>query len=230
MNLVLDYVKEFMTTEQAFDITEKDKTDYLWFRGSDLKAIPQLTLNENFTPTSDDADMRGRYKPLYDEPTIDPTTGEEIPGELMTKNAEFDLEVYIGAGMPNNKSFIYEAAVELHRENIVTTEETREVLKKMLNWPIIDPWKPEGIFSGRNSSAEQLDIANSIATPQAPEIPPSPMGSAPVGPQIDPAMIQQIQAMVQSGNVDQNQLYAMLSQLPPEALNMILAGIQGGVI
>lgn len=232
MNLVLDYVKEFMTTEQAFDITEKDQTSYLWFRGSDLKAIPQLTLNENYNPSSDDAARRGRYKPLYDETTVDPETGEEIVGELMTKNAEFDIEVYIGAGMPNNKSFIYEATVELHRENIVTTEEAREVLKKMLNWPIIDPWKPEGTFAGRNSSAEQLDIANSITTPEQtlPDIQPTPMGQPMAGPQIDPAIIQQIQAMVQSGNMDQNRLYSLLSQLPPETLNLILTGIQGGVI
>ncbi len=67
MELVLAYVKEFMTVEQAFDITEKDQTEFLWFRGSDLKAIPELTFNENFLPNSDE-EGRGRYKPLLDEP------------------------------------------------------------------------------------------------------------------------------------------------------------------
>ena len=226
MEIVLDYVKEFMTTEQAFDIVEKDKVDYLWFRGSNLKDIPQLTLNENYSPESDDLDLRGRYRPLYDEPTVD-EMGEEVPGAPMTKSAEFDLEVHIGAGMPNNKSFIYEAAVELHRENIATTEETREVIKKILNWPIIDPWKPEGTFAGRNSSAEQLQVANGMIGAGMPEMP----GMAPpASPTVDPAVVQQLQAMVQSGNVDQNQLQAMLSTLPPETLELILSALQGGTL
>jgi hypothetical protein len=229
MDLVLDNVKEFMTVEQAFDITEKDKIEYLWFRGSDLKAVPQLTLNENFNAESDDP-LKGRYKPLYDEPQVD-EFGNENPGELLTKVAEFDIELHIGAGMPNNKSFLYEAAVELHRENIVTTEETRATLKQILNWPIIDPWSPEGVFAGRNSSADQLDIANSI-TGQQPILPPEQQPSPQLMPQepaVDPAILQQLQAMMASGNVDQNQLYALLSGLPPEILNQVLAGLQGGM-
>lgn len=233
LDITLDYVKEFMTTEQAFDITEKDKTEYLWFRGSDLKEIPQLTYNENFDPESDDLELKGRYKPLYDEPTIN-EFGEEQPGELMTKVAEFDIEIHIGAGMPNNKSFLYEAAVELHRENITTTEETRATLKQVLNWPIIDPWSPEGVFAGRNSSADQLDIANSI-TGQQPIMPPEqPPMQSPMQPvqqsTVDPAIIQRLQQMVSSGTVDYAQLHALLSQLPPDVLNQILAGLQGGVL
>ena len=203
LDISLDYVQEFMTTEQAFDITEKDKTEYLWFRGSDLKEIPQLTYNENFDAESDDLELKGRYKPLYDEPTVN-EFGEEQPGELMTKVAEFDIELHIGAGMPNNKSFLYEAAVELHRENITTTEETRATLKQILNWPIIDPWSPEGVFAGRNSSADQLDIANSITGQQPimpPEQPPGqPQMQSPMQPvqqpTVDPAIIQRLQQMV----------------------------------
>jgi hypothetical protein len=235
MELVLAYVKEFMTVEQAFDITEKDQTEFLWFRGSDLKAIPELTFNENFLPNSDE-EGRGRYKPLLDDPYVN-ELGEEQPGEPLTKNAEFDLEVHIGAGMPNNKSFIYEAAVELHRENIATTEETREVLKKMLNWPIIDPWSPEGTFAGRNSSAEQLDIANSMIPGQVPpegQVPQSPMTPTPemsmgqsMAP-IDPALIQQLQMMASSGQTVQ--LQQALNQLPPEVLNQLLATLQGGAV
>jgi len=240
MNLLLDYVKEFMTIEQAFDITEKEEVNYLWFRGSDLKSIPQLTMNENFNKESDDADLRGRYKPLIDSSQVD-EFGNEIPGEPLTKDAEFDIELHLGAGMPNNKSFIYEAAVELHRENIATTEETRATLKQMLNWPILDPYKPEGIFAGRNSSADQLGIANSITggdtqiTP--PEVPPQAQAPQPAAPtpqpqgmNVDPAIIQQLQEMASSGNVDQSQLYALLSGLPPEILNAIMQGLQGGMI
>lgn len=233
MDLILDYIKEFMTIEQAFDITEKDQVQYLWFRGSDLKEIPQLTLNENFNKESDNAELRGRYKPLYDESSID-EYGEEQMGELLTKSAEFDIELHLGAGMPNNKSFIYEAAVELHRENIATTEETRAVIKQMLNWPIIEPYKPQGTFAGRNSSAEQLEIANSTTANGQAVVPPEQaeqsqpqVQAQPMQSEVDPAIMAQLQNMLASGNVDQNQLYAILSSLPSDVLNAVLAGLQG---
>ena len=54
----------------------------------------------------------------------------------MTKIAEFDIEIHLGAGMPNNKSFIYEATIELLREGAITQEEARATLKDVLNWPI----------------------------------------------------------------------------------------------
>ena len=136
-------------------------------------------MNENFNPESDDIGLRGKYKELYEDTQTD-EAGNEVPGKLMTKKAEFDLEVYIGAGMPNNKSFLYEATIELHRENVVTTEETRQTLKQLLNWPIINPWEPKGTFAGRNSSAEQLGIANSM-TGEQPLAPPTPE-AAPTAP------------------------------------------------
>jgi len=237
-DLVLAYAKEFMTVEQAFDITEKGKTNYLWFRASDLKEIPQLTLNENFNPDSDDVDNRGKYKPLYDEPTVD-EAGSEVPAQKMTKDAEFDIEIYLGAGMPNNKSFIYEASVELHRENIITTEETRAVLKQMMNWPIIDPYQPSGVFSGRNSSAEQLDIANGQATSQ-PQDSSSPTtnvqanlsgdqtGQVPGESAIDPELMAQLVALLQSGKVDPQQLYGIIQQLPENIQVAILNSMQNG--
>lgn len=210
LELVLDYVKEFMTTEQAFDILEKNQVEYLWFRGSDLKDVPILTLNENYEPDSEEQG-RERYKELYDE-----------EGDLMTKIAEFDIELHLGTGMPNNKSFLYEATVELHRENIVTTEETRQVLKQLLNWPVIDPWQPEGNFNGRNSSAEQLALANGQAMPGEEQ----PM-EQPVE-QDYGAVVEQIKQMVGSGNIDPNQLYGLLNQLPPEILAQVQAGLGGG--
>jgi hypothetical protein len=238
--LDLKYVKEFMTTEQAFDITENGKTDYLWFRGSDLKSIPQLTLNENFNPLSDDAELRGKYKPLLDDSTID-EQGNEIPGQPMTKDAEFDIEIHIGAGMPNNKSFLYEAAVELHREGIVTTEETRETLKQMLNWPVIDPQSPNGTFAGRNMSPDQLAAMNGqpgatapaqqvqqVQQPQQPQQVQQPQqGQAQV--QVDPAMLQNLVSLLQSGKIGMNQAQEILSQLPPEALQQVETALQGMV-
>lgn len=226
--------EELMTTEQAFDITENDKVKYLWFRASDLKNIPQLTYNENYNKESDDADNKGRYKKLYEDSTTD-EMGNEVPGELMTKRADFDIEITLGTGLSNNKSFLYDAVVELHRENLVTTEESRQTLKKLLNWPVIDPWNPQGTFAGRNSSAEQLDIANSTTnggangatipivgqTPQTPQ-------TTPQVSEVNPAILQQVQQLMLSGNPDPNQLYALLKQLPSDVLQAVLEGIKGG--
>lgn len=229
--LVLAYAKEFMTIEQAFDITEKGETNYLWFRASDLKNIPQLTYNENYNPDSDDVDNRGRYKTLYDEPTTD-EEGNMIPAQPMTKDAEFDIEIHMGAGMPNNKSFLYEASVELHRENIITTEETRAVLKQTMNWPIIDPYSPSGMFSGRNSSAEQLDIANGqTGNQQQQEVPNMSgdlTGQIPGNQSIDPNLLAQLTTLLKSGNVDPQQLYGLISQLPENVQVAILQSLQGG--
>lgn len=204
VELLLDYIKEFMTTEQAYDITENGKTDYLWFRGSDLKQIPWKTLNENYDPESDDVDTYGRYKDLLDE-----------EGKVMTKDAEFDLEISLGAGMPNSKSFIYQASLELHRENVITQEEARETIKQVLNWPIIDPFNPVGTFAGRNNSAEQLAVANGVNPPSS--------GGAPVQ-----EMIEQGTA---GGNMDTEAAIDMfmtsMQMIPPEILQTLLAQLGG---
>ncbi|MCU7521936.1 MAG: hypothetical protein HF312_17105 [Ignavibacteria bacterium] len=155
IELLLDYIKEFMDEEQAFDVTENDKTDYLWYRGSSLKEIPYLTLNENWNP-EDETLNTSRYRPLKDE-----------NGEMITKEAEFDIEISLGAGMPNNKSFLYQAVIELNREGLITREEGRATLKKVLNWPIIDPFNPQGQFVSRNMSDEQLAMANGTPFPSS---------------------------------------------------------------
>lgn len=204
LELVLEYIKEFMTTEQAFDLTEKDNTEYLWFRGSDLNHIPWKSLNENFDPTSD-AQGTDLYKDLYEE-------DEEGNAKLMTKDAEFDLEISLGAGMPNNKSFLYQSTIELMRENIITQEEARACLKQLLNWPIIDPYKPEGTFAGRNSSEEQLNIANQV--PVEPEVETEQTPEQVVPPTQNP----QIQMILQQA----------LADLPPEQAQALM-GMLGGM-
>lgn len=216
LGLVLDYVKEFMTEEQAFDITEKGNTEYLWFRGSDLTHIPWKSLNENFDPTSDEPGTE-LYKDLYDDiEEIDEFGNPVTRSELMTKDAEFDIEVSLGAGMPNNKSFLYQATIELMRENIITQEEARACLKQLLNWPIIDPFNPVGKFSGRNSSDEQLDIANGMT--------PGMVGGV-EGEQVEPPT----QASVAPPANDQAQyvIQQALAQLPPEVARQLIMMLEG---
>lgn len=210
IDMLLDYIKEFMTVEQAYDITENDKPQYLWFRGSSLKEIPWKTYNENFNPISDEPGTE-MYKDLY-EPLIGEDgkpvlndNGEPIM-ELVTKEAEFDIEFTIGAGMPNNKSFLYQAVVELNREGLITREEGRTTLKKILNWPIIDPLNPVGEFTGRNMSPEQLAAAN--------------------GQPVNPEQVPPEQQTQEGSEVDI--LVEQLAQLDPAILRQLIMVLQGG--
>lgn len=241
LSLVLEYVKEFMTAEQSFDITEGKNTEFTWFRGSNLKEIPWLTPNENFNP-AETAPGTERYKQLVDPNTMQP----------VTKDIEVDVELSLGAGMPNNKSFIYQAVVELHRENLITQEEGRATLKEILNWPIIDPFNPVGQFAGRNNSAEQLAAANGqAATTQTPEqgqpTEGQPSGGNPqniqevmdsLG-QLDPAFLQQALSMMggqqptqatpeqPSSSVNPDEIMAMLQQLDPKFMEEVMAKMGG---
>lgn len=157
LELVLEYMKEFMTTEEAFKITENEKTDYLWFRGSDLKSVPWLRRNPHYRPPGENEEDTGeKLIPLVDSET----------NEAVVKEAEFDLKVSLGAGLPNNKAFLYQATIELAREGLITQEEARTVLKRMISFPVIDPNNPVGTFSGRNLPPEQFQYLNGIPSDQ----------------------------------------------------------------
>ena len=209
MKLVYEYVVEFMDVERAFEFEEGMKTESLWFRGSDLKNLPIKTLNENFDPSSEDPNT-DMYKDLVDE-----------NGEVMTRKGEFLIQIDFGAGMPNSPSFIYQSTIELHRENIITQEEARATLKTVLNYPIVDPYNPQGKFIGRNNSAEQLAMANDMMLPQEQQQIPGQMDMS------------QMLGMMGGGGQPPVDALAMLEQaiqqLPPEVLQQIFAGLGGGM-
>jgi hypothetical protein len=167
VELLLDYIKEFYTEEMAFRLTEADKkeseNDFLWMKGSELNNVPQLV--PDYGAELDDNGRRP-LKELKDE-----------KGNIMKKEAEFDLEVVVGTGIPNNKAFIYQAAVELHREGILTLEESRLALKELISWPLIDPHNPQGQFTGRNLPPEQQGMGGNLQDPmqQQQNLPPEVM-------------------------------------------------------
>lgn len=150
VELLLDYIKEFYTEEMAFRITGVEPTDtdndFMWFKGSQLNNIPKLVPDYG-APTDDTGKL-----PL--------TELRDEQGNIMDKEAEFDIEVIVGTGLPNNKAFVYQATVELHREGILTNEEARLCLKELINWPVIDPMNPVGEYAGRNLSPEQMAMLN----------------------------------------------------------------------
>ena len=125
-SLCVEYIKEFFTEEHAYRIMGR-KPGYIWFRGSDLLKVPKKLP----VPGVD-----GQYQPLAGE-----------GGEPVTKEAEFDIRMSIGAGLPSNRSFLYQTILELVQYNIFTVEEARMFIKEFLGWPVIDPFNPTGNFS-----------------------------------------------------------------------------------
>lgn len=216
LEMTLDYVKEFMDEEYVFDITERGNTTYTWFRGSTLNEIPWKVPNENFNPISGEPgtdQFRVLYEPerdedgneLYDETIGDSGEITQIPRmKPVTKEAEFDLSISFGAGLPNNKSFIYQAVIELVMNGLITREEGRATLKNIMDWPIPDAFNPVGEFVGKN-------LTNGALGALSPEQP------GPGG-----------QPQPQAPNEEQllGQLMQTVDQLPPEILQQIFS--QGG--
>jgi len=125
-DLSLDYVKQFFTEEQAFRILGKNAEDnpetFIWFRGSKLKEIPRLI------PEINQETGEAHLRQLIGE-----------SGEPITKDAQFDIRVSIGAGLPGNKAFLYQALMELKAGGIISVPEARRALRDMLDWPVADP-------------------------------------------------------------------------------------------
>lgn len=144
--LAFEHFREFFDEEMAIRVAgaSPDKPDqFAWMRGTDFNEIPKMVPDYEAMP-----DQETGLRPLtqlmettyYDDGTIKERTPQ-------TKEAEFDFYVSVGAGLPRNKSFLYQSAIELHREQIMTTEEARLFFKEMVDWPLIDPMNPIGAFS-----------------------------------------------------------------------------------
>jgi hypothetical protein len=133
-----------------------------------------------------------------------------------TKEAEFDLMISIGAGLPQNKSFMYQAVLELQREGILTREEARLFLKQMISFPIIDPLNPVGQFVGRNLSPEMAAMANGMPQPGMEGM--------------DPSMMAQGGMENNYGNmpVQQPQMGFSPDMIPPEFMKALTQRMGGG--
>ena len=180
MQLVVDMIAEHYTEEMAFRIIGSKSDEYLWFKGSELNEIPKYIPDEN-----------GELYPLPTEDGMD----------VERKVAEFDIMVSIGAGLPQNKAFMYQAVVELVREGLLTREEGRLFLKNIMSFPIIDPLVPIGQFAGRNLSPEMQAMANGMGNPMGNNYGNMPVEDMPLPEQMDWEVMQQIVGMLGGGNV-----------------------------
>lgn len=128
-SIILDYITEYWDQEvevgeEIMSVDGVDKQTPVSFNGRELREMPILNSSG---------------EPMVDEET----------GGIMTRRASFDVTVNLGSGFLNNKSFIYQATVELVQYGIITPEEARMALKQILSWPIIDPYQPEGNLRGQ---------------------------------------------------------------------------------
>ena len=144
MEIAFEHFREHFTEEVAIRIAgEPGQPDqFAFMSGRTFDEVPKL-VPDTSSPMNEVGEhpLTQLLKIEYDE------EGNVVLEEPQTKVASFDFNISIGAGLPRNKSFLYQAAIELHREQIMTTEETRHFLKQMIEWPMIDPFNPVGTFS-----------------------------------------------------------------------------------
>lgn len=190
LDLAFEHFREHFTHEMAIRIAGKEvegNDAFIWVRGSMFQSIPKLVPDRLATP-----DERGVFplKPLRKKGE----DGQELE-EYETKEAEFDFHVSVGSGLPRNKAFLYQAAVELHREQILTTEEVRQFMKEMIDWPLMTPYEIRGVFSQmrREQQPQQSPPMEMTQTLAPPPVQPPTTGT-PNG--MDPSLVQVLSQML----------------------------------
>ena len=130
---MLGLMMEFYTEAKSFRISE-DKKDYEWIDFRQLANVPIMT------PATDSYsnDYR-KNNPDKDVPKWMLLTDEK--GNPVTKNVDFDIQISIGAGLPQNKAFIYQMAEKLSGlvidgQNVIHYGEMRKFIKDFLGVPL----------------------------------------------------------------------------------------------
>jgi hypothetical protein len=184
--IAFEHYREFFTETMAMRIsgaTAADAEQYVWLKGSDFNNIPKLIPDYNAQPNDNGVHP---LKQLTKQ-NLNPD-GSVASEEPQTKSAMLDIKISLGEGLPKSKSFQYQAGLELHREQILTTEETRMFFKTIIDWPMIDPFNPQGVFS--QSKPELGPDGHPLAPPQ----PPNGVNAAATGQGgINPQLVQQLQ-------------------------------------
>ncbi|MNO57088.1 hypothetical protein D3C76_476150 [compost metagenome] len=194
LQLLYDEIIENWDTEMWIRI-EGQTPDYKFYDPRKLREIEQLIPNEM---SGELGGIEAEHVPLTDE------NGKEI-----TREAEFDLKLSIGDGLPSNKAFIFDMIVDLAKLNIegkplIFWNEFREYLRNEVGLPLKD----------------EEDMLREQQVPgQAGPGMPQPMPMAPQGvpqgmpPQVPPELLQ-----------------AMMQQQAPQPMPANVIPMQGGVV
>lgn len=129
LNLLYDEMIENWDTEMWVRI-EGETPDFQFYDPRELKSIPQLIPNELYDPNSE--------TPL---PQHVPLTDEQ--GKPITRDAEFDLSLSIGDGLPSDKAFIFDMVLDLagravEGKPVIFWSELRQYLRDQVGIPLKD--------------------------------------------------------------------------------------------
>lgn len=124
-----------------------EEPDFKFIDPSQLKNVPIMV--PNMAPMEGEDTVKqlmGNPEPVLDDlgqPMIDPNTGQPMvkPPEPMTRNAEFDLKISIGNGLPSDKAFIYQTLLDLAKliiegRPVISWQEMRDYLRNQVGLPL----------------------------------------------------------------------------------------------
>ncbi|MCM3703804.1 hypothetical protein [Paenibacillus macerans] len=173
--------------------------DYKFYDPRILKKVPVMIPNEAFNP---EIPGDAEHVPLTDN-----------DGKEMKREAEFDLQLTIGDGLPSNKAFIFDMIVDLSKlviegKPLIFWNELREYLKEEVGLPLKDE---EDLIQEQQTQLppEGMPMPGQMPEPMAPQ--------PPAMPQIPPALLQAV-------------LQASQSQPTPAPLPPNVVPMQGGVM
>ena len=132
---MLGLAQEFYTEAKAFRIDE-EREDYEWIDFRKLANVPAMV-----PATQDYVEQYMTANPDGEMPQWMVLTDKD--GKPMTKNVDFDIQISIGAGLPQNPAFIYQMAEKLSQlvidgQNVIHYPEMRKFIKDFLNIPLSD--------------------------------------------------------------------------------------------
>lgn len=115
-------------SEEMWIRIEGQVPDYQFYDPRKLKEIEQLIPNELFT--GEDNNTEPEHIPLTDD-----------KGKSIKRTAEFDLQLSIGDGLPNDKAFIFDMIVDLAKmqvegKPVIFWNELREYLRDEVGIPL----------------------------------------------------------------------------------------------
>jgi hypothetical protein len=181
----LELCMKHWTEEQFFELTEKPG-EYDFFRPSDLAQVPRLipatsSYQQAFTRDFPNAQETPHYMPLMGEPD---EMGNRKP---ITQKIALNISVTVGAGMPQNKAFVYSVIKEAMGAQLITPPEGRKLLKEYVGLPI-DEEPPIDMNQVQQMIQQAIQQAMTTQQPPNPNVMGMTQNNAPAAPVIPGGM------------------------------------------
>lgn len=200
---LLNMAISFWDGDRWFRLEKDGKDVFIQYNVADLGKLPQVD-----TP---DAEYIGKYMKKAKEAgrkdvkipsymakrrSVD-VVGDIKKGEASTQSAIFDIQITIGAGMPQSKPFIYNAVMDMFKIRLISNPEARKMMIDMLNIPV-------------NEEDPMMEIANIMEKLQE-----------------NPEMAQQVVAQMQQGQATEGAASATTASGSAQNANVVgVAGQQ----